>query len=244
MTDTATSASEAGARPPGAPLAVETRGLTVRVAGGATLLDAVHLGVAPGEHVLLVGPSGAGKSTLLRAIAGLVAPSEGTVHLGGAVASEPGKVVTPPAERGVGFLFQGAALWPHLSVAGTLDFVLKRRGRTSSRAERKQRIGELLAAVDLEGYGSRRAPSLSGGEAQRLSLARALAVDPRVLLLDEPLGPLDAPRREALLDLFHRLTRDRGLATIHVTHDPAEAARIADRTLHLEPGGRVAPAAG
>lgn len=240
MTGSATQPEGTSARPADAPLAADVRGLTVRVHGGAVLLDDVHLGVAPGEHVLLVGPSGAGKSTLLRAIAGLVAPTEGTIHLAGALASEPGKVVTPPADRGVGFLFQGAALWPHLSVAGTLDFVLKRRGRAASRAERRQRIGELLDAVDLTGYEKRRAPSLSGGEAQRLSLARALAVAPSVLLLDEPLGPLDAPRREALLDLFHRLTRERGLATIHVTHDPAEAARVADRTLHLEPGGRLA----
>jgi len=244
VTDAAARASEGAARPSTAPHAVEVRGLTVRVVGGATLLDGVDLDVAPGEHVLLVGPSGAGKSTLLRAVAGLVAPTEGTIRLAGDLASDAGKVVTPPADRGVGFLFQGAALWPHLSVAGTLDFVLKRRGRTASRAERKQRIAALLDAVDLSGYGRRRAPSLSGGEAQRLSLARALAVDPKVLLLDEPLGPLDAPRREALLDLFHRLTRERGLATIHVTHDPAEAGRIADRTLHMEPGGRIAAGGG
>lgn len=222
--------------------AIETRGLTVRVDRDTTLLDAVDLSVAREEHVLLVGPSGAGKSTLLRAIAGLVTPTAGEVRLFGDVASSTGSVDVPPAERGVGFLFQGAALWPHFSVAGTLDFVLKRRGAASTRKERRARIDELLVAVDLEGYGKRRVPSLSGGEAQRLSLARALAAEPRILLLDEPLGPLDAPRRAALLDLFDRLSKQHGLTTLHVTHDPHEADRIAHRTIELLPGGRIAAA--
>lgn len=211
--------------------AIDVKSLTVR-AGRSDLVRDVSLEVAREEHVLLVGPSGAGKSTVLRAIAGFVAPSAGHVSLMGREVSAPGKIVVPPEDRELGFLFQGAALWPHLTVAGTLDFVLKRRG-PGTHAERRARISELLDAVDLAGFEKRKAPTLSGGEAQRLGLARALALDPKILLLDEPLGPLDAPRREALLDLFARLGKERGLSVLHVTHDPAEAHRVADRQVTL-----------
>lgn len=221
---------------PDAP-AIRCRDLTVHV-GRTQLLGPLSLDVAPEEHVLLVGPSGAGKSTLLRAVAGLATPSGGTIELFGRAASAAREVTLPPHEREVGFLFQGGALWPHLSVKGTLDFVLKRRGVGPS--ERRSRIGELLELVDLAGYERRRTPTLSGGEAQRLALARALAQEPRILLLDEPLGPLDAPRREALLDRLAALQARYGLTTLHVTHDPGEADRIATRRVEMEPGGRLA----
>ncbi|MEM1451578.1 MAG: ATP-binding cassette domain-containing protein [Planctomycetota bacterium] len=217
--------------------AIECRGLCVH-AGRTRILGPVDLAVAPEEHVLLVGPSGAGKSTLLRAIAGLTAPSEGEIRLFGDVVSERRKTVVPSHERRVGFLFQGGALWPHMSVAGTLDFVLRERGL--DRAARKKRRSELLEIVDLVGFEKRRAPTLSGGEAQRLSLARALAVEPRLLLLDEPLGPLDAPRRQALLDRLQGLEQRFGLTTLHVTHDPDEAARIATRSVRIEESGALA----
>lgn len=220
--------------------AIRCAGLSVR-AGRATLLEGVDLSVAPEEHVLIVGPSGSGKTTLLRAIAGLVEPSAGTVELFGRAASGPGEVTLAPEDRETQMLFQGSALWPHLSVAGTVDFVLKRRTELG-RGDRKRRIAELLEVVDLAGFEKRRAPSLSGGEAQRLALARALAAEPRILLLDEPLGPLDAPRREALLDRLHELGQRFGLTTLHVTHDPGEASRIASRTVSIEAGGRIAVA--
>lgn len=223
--------------------AITCRGLGVRI-GKKQLLDSIDLDVSPEEHVLLVGPSGSGKTTLLRAIAGLVKPSAGEVSLFGDVASQAGEIAIAPEHRGVGYLFQGAALWPHLSVKGTLDFVLKHRS-SGGRAERKKRIAELLELVDLSGYESRRAPTLSGGEAQRLSLARALAASPKILLLDEPLGPLDAPRREALLDQLARLAKEFGLTTVHVTHDPREAERIATRQVAIAEGGTlVRPATG
>lgn len=206
--------------------------------GEARLLDGVTLAVQPREHVLLVGPSGSGKTTLLRAIAGLVTPSAGEITLFGRTASAPGCTPIPPEDRGTQMLFQGAALWPHLSVAGTLEFVLKRRTSLDA-SGRRARIGELLEIVDLEGFEKRRAPSLSGGEAQRLGLARALAAEPRILLLDEPLGPLDAPRREALLDRLQLLGERFGLTIVHVTHDPAEAGRIATRTISIQEGGRI-----
>ncbi|MEC7233105.1 MAG: ATP-binding cassette domain-containing protein [Planctomycetota bacterium] len=208
-------------------------------AGPVTLIQDISLDVAQGEHVLLVGPSGSGKTTLLRAIAGLVVPAAGEVSLFGRIASVPGRTPVPPEDRGTQMMFQGSALWPHLSVAGTLEFVLKRRTSLDSKA-RGSRIGELLELVDLEGFETRRAPSLSGGEAQRLALARALAAEPRILLLDEPLGPLDAPRRQALLDRLLDLGGRFDLTVLHVTHDPSEASRIATRTISIREGGRLA----
>ncbi|MEE2939816.1 MAG: ATP-binding cassette domain-containing protein [Planctomycetota bacterium] len=219
--------------------AIAAKDLSV-TAGSATLLDRVTLEVQPREHVLLVGPSGSGKTTLLRAIAGLVAPSGGEIALFGRTASVPGRAPIPPEARATQMLFQGAALWPHLSVAGTLDFVLKRRTSLDS-VGRRTRIGELLEIVDLAGFERRRAPTLSGGEAQRLALARALAAEPRILLLDEPLGPLDAPRREALLDRLQDLGDRFDLTVFHVTHDPAEASRIATRVVSIQEGGRIEP---
>ena len=217
--------------------AISCKNLTVH-AGGVRLLDGVSLAIEAREHVLLAGPSGSGKTTLLRAIAGLLVPSGGEISLFGRKVSSEGGAPIPPEDRATQMLFQGGALWPHLSVAGTVDFVLKRCTSLDA-AGRRARVGELLEIVDLEGFEKRRAPSLSGGEAQRLGLARALAADPRILLLDEPLGPLDAPRREALLDRLETLGQQFGLTVLHVTHDPAEAARIATRTISIQEGGRI-----
>ena len=125
--------------------AISIRGLSVEL-GGRAVLDQLELEVAAGEHLLVVGPSGSGKSTLLRVIAGLQAPTRGTLELFGEPASAAGRVLLPPEQRGVGFLFQGAALWPHLSVRRTLEFVLKRRGSAyTDRAARRARVAELLA---------------------------------------------------------------------------------------------------
>jgi ABC-type sulfate/molybdate transport systems ATPase subunit len=220
-------------------MAVAVSGLEVR-AGQARLLGPLDLAVQQGEHVVLAGPSGSGKTTLLRALAGLVAPSAGTIELFGARASSPGRVDVRPERRGVGLLFQGGALWPHMSVARTLSFALRCAG--VPRSERAARARELLARVELVGFDERLPATLSGGEAQRLALARALACGPRLLLLDEPLGPLDAELRGSLLATLGALHRELGWTTIHVTHDPAEAARVATRTIRLA-GGRVAPAA-
>jgi iron(III) transport system ATP-binding protein len=209
-------------------------------AGSAQLLGPLDLAVEEGEHVLLVGPSGSGKTTLLRALAGLVAPSAGAIELFGARASSPRKVDLRPERRGVGMLFQGGGLWPHMSVARTLRFALSAAG--VPRAERPGRVRELLERVELQGFDERMPGTLSGGEAQRLALARALAASPRLLLLDEPLGPLDAELRGSLLGMLAALHRDLGWTAIHVTHDPAEAARVATRTVRLEHGRAVAPA--
>lgn len=202
--------------------------------GSKTLVGPVDLEVEAGEHLLLVGRSGSGKSTLLRAIAGLVTPTEGRIEFDGALAAENGKETLPPHQRGVGFLFQGGALWPHMNVRRTLDFTLDQCRVPKS--ERAARISELLAWVELEGFEKRTPGTLSGGEAQRLALARALAPRPRLLLLDEPLGPLDAELRASLLTKLDVLQKELELTSIHVTHDPEEAQRIASRRLRLEGG--------
>jgi iron(III) transport system ATP-binding protein len=158
------------------------------------------------------------------------------VTLFGARATEGRRLVVPPERRGIGFLFQGGALWPHMSARRTLEFVLRAGG--TARADLGPRVGELLEQVELAGYEERMPGTLSGGEAQRLALARALACSPRLLLLDEPLGPLDAELRGSLLRMLGELQERLGLTSIHVTHDPGEAREIATRTVRLE-GGRL-----
>jgi len=214
--------------------AIAMRDLAVEVRGHGRILGPLSLEVAPGEHALVVGPSGAGKTTLLRVIAGLETPSAGELALFGRRASSAGRVELAPERRGVGMLFQEGALWPHMSARRTLGFVLARRG--TPRRDRARRIGELLEQVDLAGYEKRKPGTLSGGEAQRLALARALAAEARILLLDEPLGPLDPARRSELLARLGELQRRHELTILHVTHDPEEAASVATRTLTLEGG--------
>ncbi len=212
-------------------IAVRVAGLTVH-ADRTPLLGPVDLEIAAGEHLLLVGPSGCGKTTLLRALAGLATPTAGTIELFGRTVSSPRRLVVPPEKREVGMLFQGGALWPHMTVKKTLAFVLKHAGVP----DRDARIAELVRRVRLTGLEDRKPATLSGGEKQRLGLARALAMTPRLLLLDEPLGPLDAELRADLLDTLVRLHAEEGWTIVHVTHDPQEASSHASRTLRMEDG--------
>lgn len=203
-------------------------GATVRF-GSDPALDAVDLTVAAGEVVVILGPSGSGKSTLLRAVAGLQPLAAGHIALDGA-----DMTALPPHRRGVGLMFQDHALFPHLDVGGNVAFGLRMHGWSSGAAA--ARVAELLDLVGLPGTERRAIHTLSGGEQQRVALARSLAPEPALLLLDEPLGALDRPLRERLVvelrELFGRL----GLTVVAVTHDQAEAFAFADRLVVLDAG--------
>jgi ABC-type sulfate/molybdate transport systems ATPase subunit len=190
---------------------------------------------APGGVTALLGPSGAGKTLTLRAIAGLLRPDAGRIVVGGRVLFDAGAGVDVPArERRVGYVFQQYALFPHLSVGENVAYGL----HALPRAERAARVAEVLALVGLAGY-ERRAPrALSGGQQQRVALARALAPAPAVLLLDEPLAALDVPLRRRLAAELRALHERTGTPMVLVTHDPAEAARVADLVVYVD-GGRV-----
>ena len=210
---------------------------TVRLASitkhyGATV--AVHefdLDVADGEFVTLLGPSGCGKTTTLRMIAGLVEPTGGRVWF-----DDQDVTFLPPRARNIGFVFQTPALFPHLSVAENVGFGLSVKG--ARKAAIASRVEEMLAMVDLTGYGARMPGQLSGGQQQRVALARVLATDPRVLLFDEPLSSLDKNLRESLKFAIRELQRRTGKTSIYVTHDQSEAFAISDRIVVMN-GGRV-----
>jgi thiamine transport system ATP-binding protein len=200
-------------------------GVSVRF-GPRTVLDRVDLHVDAGEVVALLGPSGSGKSTLLRVVAGLLAPDAGAVVIGGQDVTG-----TPAHRRGVGLVFQDEQLFPHLDVAANVAFGL--RMHRVDRRSTATRVDELLALVGLTDFASRRVTELSGGEAKRVALARALAPRPRILLLDEPLTGLDRDLHDRLQLEVARFLRIEQTTAVHVTHDPDEAAAIADRVLGL-----------
>ena len=195
---------------------------------GRIVLDHVSMSVGAHEVVALLGPSGCGKSTLLRVIAGLQQVESGTVRWEGA------DITTMPAHRrNFGFVFQDEQLFPHRDVAANIGFGLRMTG--VDRRDAAARVDELLAMVGLPGFGGRDVTTLSGGEAKRVALARALAPRPRLMLLDEPLTGLDAALHDRLADDLRAVLEQAGVPAILVTHDPAEATRIASRTLHLNP---------
>lgn len=204
---------------------LEARNIRVGFNGNVVLND-VSLGVAPGEIVAVLGPSGSGKSTLLRVIAGLVLPTTGTVVIDGADVTS-----TPTHKRGVGLVFQNNQLFPHMNVEDNVGYGLK-IARVSAGA-RRERVRTLLDLVGMAAHARRDPSTLSGGEAARIALARSLAPQPRVLLLDEPLTGLDHDLRYSLADELRRVIRESGTTAIVVTHDPIEAQRIADRVVYL-----------
>jgi thiamine transport system ATP-binding protein len=204
---------------------LDVRDVVVRF-GTRIVLDNTTLHVGSGQLVAVLGPSGSGKSTLLRVIAGLLTPDSGTVAVDDVDVTD-----TPAHRRGIGMVFQDEQLFPHLDVAANVGFGLRMRGWT--RADRQHRVDELLALVGLQGFGGRPVDRLSGGEAKRVALARALAVQPRVLLLDEPLTGLDRDLHDRLADDLAQLLRAAQITTVLVTHDVDEAATIADRSVHL-----------
>jgi sulfate transport system ATP-binding protein len=211
-------------------MAIDVRNVTKRF-GDFTALDDVSLSVPDGSLTALLGPSGGGKSTLLRVIAGLETPDGGDVLF----SKEP---VTrlPPQQREVGFVFQHYAAFKHMTVRDNIAFGLKIRKRAKD--EVRERVDELLALVHLQGFAERYPSQLSGGQRQRMALARALAVQPRVLLLDEPFGALDATVRKELRDWLRRLHDEVHVTTIFVTHDQEEALEVAEQVAVIN-GGRI-----
>jgi iron(III) transport system ATP-binding protein len=218
------------------PDAVACTGLSVGYAH--PLLAGLDLAVAPGETLALLGSSGSGKTTLLNTIAGFTAPLAGQVWLAGRLASGPGRVV-PPERRRVGMVFQDHALWPHLSVLDTVAYPLRRAG--TPRAAARRAAHDILTQLGLAPLAERRPGQLSGGEQQRVGLARALAGQPRLYLFDEPTAHLDASLRGQILDEVARRRAADGAAAIYATHDATEALAIADRVAVLH-SGRLAQA--
>jgi sulfate transport system ATP-binding protein len=197
--------------------------------GDFQALGEVSLEVAEGSLTALLGPSGSGKSTLLRVIAGLEAPDSGRVIIDGEDATP-----LPAQRRGIGFVFQHYAAFKHMTVRENVAFGLRIRKR--SKAEVTAKVDELLGIVGLQGYQGRYPSQLSGGQRQRMALARALAIEPRVLLLDEPFGALDAKVRADLRAWLRRLHDEVHVTTVLVTHDQEEAMEVADRIVVLNEG--------
>ena len=191
----------------------------------------VSLEIGSGELVALLGPSGSGKTTILRMVAGLEYADGGAIRFGDRDATN-----IPVARRGVGFVFQHYALFPHMTVADNIAFGMKVSKRKRSRAEIEARVAELLSLVRLDGLGNRFPGQISGGQRQRVALARALAVDPQVLLLDEPFGALDANVRRELRRWLREIHDELGITTLFVTHDQEEALDLADRVVILDHG--------
>jgi putative spermidine/putrescine transport system ATP-binding protein len=196
---------------------------------GQNAVDEVSLTIPHGQFVCFLGPSGCGKTTLMRMIAGLEAPTSGSISLNGREITH-----EPPNVRKFGMVFQSLALFPHLSVGENVAFSLRLQGRDAR--ERRERVAELLRLVRLPGLEKRAISELSGGQRQRVAIARALAQEPQVFLLDEPFSALDAKLREDMQAEFRQLQADLKITTILVTHDQREAMTLADSIVVMGDG--------
>jgi putative spermidine/putrescine transport system ATP-binding protein len=197
--------------------------------GDVEAVAGVDLELPPGQLISFLGPSGCGKTTMLRMIAGLESPTEGRVYLDGEDITD-----RPPHLRDIGMVFQTLALFPHLSVAGNIGYGMRIRGADG--ATTRARVQELLELISLVGMGDRRISQLSGGQRQRVATARALTLEPRLFLLDEPLSALDANLREQLQVELRLLQQKLGITTIMVTHDQREAMTMSDLVVVMESG--------
>jgi len=218
---------ETGGEAGGAP-AVRLRAVR-KSFGPVEAVAGVDLDIADGEFFTVVGPSGSGKTTVLRIIAGFELPTSGTVLLGGRDVTR-----LAPFERDVNTVFQDYALFPHMTVAQNVEYGLRVKG--VRKPERARRAREALAMVRLDGFGDRRPARLSGGQRQRVALARALVNEPRVLLLDEPLGALDLKLRQEMQIELKRIQREVGVTFVFVTHDQEEALTMSDRIAVMNDG--------
>ena len=197
--------------------------------GRTPVLENIDLTIGKGEFVALLGASGCGKTTLLRTIAGFALPSAGSIHVGDRDVTR-----LPPDKRGMAMVFQSYALWPHMTAARNIGYGLRLKGWR--REAIATRVAEMEALLGLGGLGGRKQSELSGGQRQRVALGRALAVDPDILLLDEPLSNLDARIRLTVRHEIRALQQRLGITTIHVTHDREEAMVMADRLVILDKG--------
>ena len=210
-------------------------GLVKRFGEKVLAVDNVSLEVGRGEFLVLLGPSGCGKTTTLRCVAGFEEPEQGRILIGGVAVTDTSRgVLVPPERRNLGMVFQSYAIWPHMTVFENVAYglVVKRR----SRAEVGRKVEEMLALVGLSGMESRPATALSGGQMQRVALARSLATEPRILLLDEPLSNLDAKLRASLRFELKEIQRKTGVTALYVTHDQAEAVVLGERIAVMNQG--------
>jgi len=210
---------------------IQLEQLTKRFADDVVAVDAIDIEMPAGEFFTMVGPSGCGKTTTLRMIAGFERPTSGRILLDGADVAD-----VPPHRRNVNTVFQSYALFPHLNVAKNVEFGLKYKRLT--KVERRRRVAEALDLVQLGDFAARKPSQLSGGQQQRIALARALVLTPRVLLLDEPLGALDARLRKGLQVELKALQAELGITFVFVTHDQEEALTMSDRVAVMN-GGKV-----
>lgn len=211
---------------------IRIRGLT-KSFGVAGVLAGIDLDIAAGDFVAVLGPSGAGKTTLLRLLAGLEQAEAGTIEIDGIPTTN-----LPPGQRRIGFVFQSYALFGHMSVFENIAFGLRVRPRRARppETEIRRRVAHLLDLVQLDGLGPRFPAQLSGGQRQRVAFARALAIEPRILLLDEPFAALDREVRDNLRRWLRRLHDELAITTLFVTHDRDEAVALADRVIVLRHG--------
>jgi iron(III) transport system ATP-binding protein len=208
--------------------ALDVRDLRKQFSAGRPAVDGVSFHVPTGEIVVLLGPSGCGKTTTLRCVAGLEHSTAGRISIGGRLVSSRADGVQVPARlRNIGMVFQSYAVWPHMTVRQNVAYPL--RHRRVPRAELERKTGDVLALVGLSEFADRSVVSLSGGQMQRVALARSLVYEPQLLLLDEPLSNLDAQLRLRLRDDLRRIIKQAGVTAVYVTHDQAEAVVLGDR---------------
>ncbi len=207
---------------------LDVTGLRKQFSVGRPAIDGVSFAVPAGEIVVLLGPSGCGKTTTLRCVAGLEHPTDGEISIAGRVVSSPGRgILVPPRLRDLGMVFQSYAVWPHMTVRQNVVYPLKHR--KISRADATRQVDEVLELVGLSEYAERPVVALSGGQMQRVALARSIVYRPQLLLLDEPLSNLDAKLRLRLRDDLRVILKQTGMTALYVTHDQAEAVVLGDR---------------
>src|ERR1700712_3911016 len=208
---------------------LDVRNLRKQFAVGRPAIDGVSFAVPAGEIVVLLGPSGCGKTTTLRCVAGLEHPTAGSISIAGKVVSAPLRgIAVAPRHRDLGMVFQSYAVWPHMTVRQNVVYPLKHR--KLGRGDANARVDEVLELVGLSEYAERPVVSLSGGQMQRVALARSIVYRPQLLLLDEPLSNLDAKLRLRLRDDLRVILKQTGMTALYVTHDQAEAVVLGDRS--------------